>query len=163
MSTSNDDERVAELLADLEIRRLVFEYAASVDVRDWSRLRGLFAEDAVVDYHNGRTVVRGVEPIVDYVDQNTRHLAWQHHQISPYAVSVDGDTASGLAYLTSYQVATEAPTTVLTMVAYYQLAFVRNERSWQFARMVHNIRMSNFAPLNSSPPRDADIPTAVQP
>ena len=156
-------QRVLDLVADLDIRRLMYEYAATIDARDWSRLRAVLADDVVVEFHNGRTVVSGADAVVAYVDENTRHLAWQHHTVSPYAIDCDGDRAMGRSYLISHQMIAADPRRVLIMAAYYDTEYIRTTDGWRIARMVHTITMTNFAPLTSTPPDGVPIPPPVAP
>ncbi len=152
--------RLQRLIDDLEIRRVMHEYAARVDLRDWDALRLVLAADLEVDYHNGRTIVTGGDEVVDYIRTNTAHLAWQHHNITPYAVEIDGDRASGRSYLISHQVITEQPDQLLMMAAIYDCEFVRDASTWRLSRMVHQIKVANFQPIGTQPPASS-IPPAV--
>jgi ketosteroid isomerase-like protein len=155
-------ERLQRVTDDLEIRRVITDYASLIDAREWDRLVGVFAPDFVVEYHNGRTRVEGAQAAVDYIQENTAHLAWQHHFVSPYGVDVDGDQATAQAYLVSHQVIANEPTTVLMMAATYDLRLKRGESGWQLAHMVHAIRVANYLPITTSPPGGAFVPPAVR-
>ncbi|CAM3465019.1 nuclear transport factor 2 family protein [Nocardioides dubius] len=154
--------RLQSVVDDLEIRRVVHEYAARVDLRDWTALRRVLADDVEVNYHNGRTIVTGGDEVVEYIRTNTAHLAWQHHNVTPYDVQVNGDHAAGRSYLISHQVLTDAPTEVLMMAAFYDCEFVRVDGAWRLHRMVHQIKVATFHPIQSQPTASADIPPAVQ-
>lgn len=155
-------ERLQYLVDDLEIRRVMHEYAARVDLRDWSALRSVLADDVVVDYHNGRTRVVGADEVVAYIRENTAHLAWQHHNVTAYGVEVDGDVATGRSYLISHQVIRAEPTHVVMMAAGYECRFVRRG-TWQLAHMVHTIKLTNFLPITATAPPGVEIPPAVAP
>jgi hypothetical protein len=157
------EQRVLNLVADLEIRRLMHEYAATIDARDWARLRAVLADDVVIEYHTGRTVVTGAAAVVAYADENTRHLAWQHHLVSPYAIDLDGDRAKGRTYLVSHQMIAADPGHVLIMSGHYDNEYVRGAGGWRLARMIHTITMTNFVPLTSTPPAGVTIPPPVAP
>ena len=154
------DTRLQTLVDEADIRRLVTDYAALVDARQWDDLVEIFAHDVKVDYHNGRTVVEGARATVDYIIKNTGHLAWQHHFVSVYGIDVDGDTATAQAYLISHQMLSEDPTQVLMMAASYDLGFRRADR-WRMSSMVHTIRVANYLPITTSPPSGAYTPPAV--
>jgi hypothetical protein len=160
---SEDIEARLRLLADdLEIRRVLANYAATVDARDFERLRPLFADDVVVDYHNGRTVVAGGDAVVGYIRTNTAHLSWQHHFVSVYGVEVYGDRADAQAYLLSHQVIAADPTHVLMMAARYQVTLTRSD-AWRISAMVHTIQLVNHHPIVVASPVEVDIPAAVKP
>lgn len=163
MDDTGAQGRLQRLVDDLDIRRVMHEYAARVDLRDWESLREVLADDLVVDYHNGRTVVSGGDEVVEYIRTNTAHLAWQHHHVTPYAITIDGDEASGLSYLLSHQVISEAPEHVVMMAATYECRFRRDHGSWLLTHMVHTIRFNNFIPVTAQPPTAAVIPPAVLP
>ncbi|MGC9667597.1 nuclear transport factor 2 family protein [Planosporangium sp. 12N6] len=156
--------RQLQLLVDeQQIRHVMTDYAAFIDARDFDRLRSVFADDVVVDYHNGRTVVTGADAVVGYIIENTAHLAWQHHNVSPYRIDVTGDTAEGLAYLISHQVIRDDPSHVLMMAAHYRTTFTRAADRWRISHMVHTIKLSNFLPVTAVAPVDVHIPPAVAP
>lgn len=163
MTDADGMQRLRDLVVDLEVRRLVFEYAATIDARDWDGLAAVLADDVVVEYHNGRTVVSGATEVVAYVRENTQHLAWQHHLVSPYAVTVDGDTASGRTYLLSHQAFVEDAGHIITMAAFYDNEYTCASGRWQIARMKHTIAMTNHLPLTADAPSGLDIPPAVAP
>ena len=48
--------------------------------------------------------VSGGDALAEWIGGATAAITWQHHLLSVYHVDVDGDTASALSYLTSYQV-----------------------------------------------------------
>lgn len=136
---------------DLDIRRVITDYASFI-TRDSGRhrLREVFADDFAVEYHNGRTRVEGPQAVVDYIIENTAHLAWQHHNVTPYGIDISGDEATAQVYLISHQVVTDEPEHVLTMVATYDLQLRRAGNSWQLTFMEHHIKVALRAdPLTS--------------
>lgn len=154
--------KLQALVDDLEIRRVMHEYAAQIDLRNWEKLREILADDLVVDYHNGRTVVEGADRAIEYIQTNTAHLQWQHHNVTPYAVEIKGDRAAGSSYLISHQVISADPTHVVMMAAKYDCEFARIGDTWKLARMVHTIKLLNFLPI-SGQPSGVTIPPAVAP
>ena len=160
--TEENLHRLAQLVADLEIRRVLTDYAACVDARDFDQLRQVFADDVLVDYHNGRTVVAGGDDVVAYVRDNTSHLAWQHHFVSIYGVDIDRDRATAQVYLLSHQVVRADPTHVLMMAARYQVSLEHTDR-WRISHMVHTIQLANFHGITVDPPIPVEIPDAVKP
>ena len=63
--------------------------------------------------------VEGGDAVVEWIGGATSTIVWQHHLLSVYHVDVDGDTASALSYLTSYQEFTHEPDVAKTLVARY--------------------------------------------
>lgn len=161
MDTTDERARLARVVDDLEIRRLVTDYASLVDARAWDALRGILDDQVVADYHNGRTVVTGAQAMVDYIRTNTAHLAWQHHMVSPYGIDVDGDRATAQAYLVSHQMLDGDRSHVLMMAATYDLELVRDQHRWLLSRMVHTIKVANHLPITTAPPSGVAVPPAV--
>jgi hypothetical protein len=155
-------DELARLIDDLQIRRVVTDYAALIDAREWDRLRDVFDPDVEVNYHNGRTVVRGAETVVDYVRTNTAHLAWQHHMVSPYAIDIDGDSATGLVYLVSHQQLSDDTSHVLSMAAKYAVTLTRRPEGWCLSGLVHTIDIATFLPVTTSPPGGSAVPPPVR-
>ncbi len=163
MSTTHDlVERMTRVVDDMEIRRAITDYATLVDAREWKRLAAIFADDIVVEYHNGRTTVTGATAVAEYVEANTSHVSWQHHMVSPYGVDVDGDTATALAYLVSHQQIRGDDAEFLMMAADYTLELARRERGWVITHMVHAIKVASFLPISSTPIAGAEVPAAVR-
>ena len=162
----NDIERRAgqlqRVLDDHEVRRAVTDYAAFVDAREWDRLHTIFTPEVQVDYHNGRTQVVGAQAVVDYIRENTQHLAWQHHMVSVYGVDIMGDGAAAQAYLVSHQMVADEPGHVLMMAAIYDLTLARGDARWQIAGMVHTIKVASYLPVTAAPPGGAFVPPAVR-
>ena len=150
------------MLDDAAIRRIVTDYASLVDARSWDELRGVFAPEVEVDYHNGRTQVSGARAVVDYIRDNTQHLAWQHHMVSVYGVDVDGDEATAEAYLVSHQMVADEPDHVLMMAATYDLVLAREDDRWRIGGMVHTIKVATYLPVMAAPPGGAFVPPAVR-
>jgi ketosteroid isomerase-like protein len=162
MATTHEvNLRLARVVDEMEIRRAITDYAALVDAREWTRLASIFADDVVVEYHNGRTTVTGGTAVAEYVKTNTAHLAWQHHMVSPYGIDIDGDTATALAYLVSHQQVAGDEAEFLTMAAYYTLELARGDHGWLIARMVHTIKLASFLPITATPITGA-VPAAVR-
>lgn len=155
-------ERLRLLGDELEIRRVITDYASLIDAREYDRLHSVFAPDIVVDYHNGRTQVLGAASVVDYIVENTRHLAWQHHNVSPYGIDVSGDRATAQVYLLSHQVLTDSPGEVLMMAATYDLELAKGEQGWQILHMIHAIKVANYLPITTTPADGAYVPPAVR-
>ena len=155
-------EQLRRVLDDHGVRRAVTDYATFVDAREWDRLGAVFTPGVEVDYHNGRTQLSGAQAVVDYIRENTQHLAWQHHMVSVYGVDITGDEAATHAYLVSHQMVADEPDHVLMMAATYDLSLARGEERWHIAGMVHTIKVATYLPVTAAPPGGAFVPPAVR-
>jgi len=124
------EEAVRGLLDREAIRETLLRYASTIDVKDWAALRDLFADDAVITMVGGARTMGG-DNIVEYVRHRCRNRVWQHHLLSVYEVSVDGDTATALTYHTSHQTTEGRPEHVMQLVARYRDRLRREGDGWK--------------------------------
>ena len=90
-------------------------------------LRGTLADDIWAQYGNGEAVTSG-DALAKWIEEATTSVIWQHHLLSLYHVTVDGDSAKALSYLTSYQVFKENPDQAVILVARYHDELRRTRR-----------------------------------
>jgi hypothetical protein len=76
------------------------------------------------------------DALAAWIAEATATITWQHHLLSVYHVKVDGDLASALSYLTSYQVFEQEPKVAKTLVARYHDELQRSPAGWKISRRV---------------------------
>ena len=92
-----DDEKLQELDAYEQIRRLAADYSHGVDKRDRDRFGSVWHEDASWqpmpdgDWCNGR------DEILTTIDAIWQGVAETHHWTANHSIRVNGDSATGLA------------------------------------------------------------------
>ena len=101
-----------------DIEDVLYRYSASVDSFDTEGVRSALADDIWAQYGNGDPVVGG-DALAEWIAEATATIIWQHHLLNVYQVNIDGDQASALSYLTSYQVFKENPDAAIILVARY--------------------------------------------
>jgi ketosteroid isomerase-like protein len=124
------DPAVQALLDEREIVATLYRYASTIDRKDYTGLRRVFADDAVARYGE-RDWISGADRIVEWIAEHGRQEAWQHHLLSVYEVDVEGDTARTLTYHTSHSSAEGAPDTVKVIVARYHDELRRVDGRWR--------------------------------
>ena len=98
--TTDQDKKIAELIAKDEIRELGLLYSRGVDRKDGDLLRTLYTKDAT-DTH-GDSFDGGAEAYVDFLEQSFPYMKYSGHHICNHLISVDGDEAEGEIYALAY-------------------------------------------------------------
>lgn len=114
-------QRVAEVMTS---------YALACDERDGATLERLFHPEATASYDVDADLSGG-PAIAQWVLEATAHLCWQQHGMRVMRVEVDGDRATGVAYLTSHQVARATPDTTLMMNSRYDMDLRLVDGEWR--------------------------------
>jgi ketosteroid isomerase-like protein len=143
-----------QAIADrVEIEALRGEYSDAVMMRDYDRVALLFTPDAALRMPNvpvdlvGREEIRAwgdrVPAFVDYLVQTTH----------PGMIRLDGDTASGRAYLQEL-IRLRDGSSHLNYAIYHD-RYQRTADGWKFTERVYEIRYLDTTPLAGSAPRAA--------
>jgi ketosteroid isomerase-like protein len=137
----------------VEIEALRGEFADAVMMRDYDRLASLFTPDGALRMPNvpvelaGRQEIRAwgerVPALVDYFVQTTH----------PGTIQLDGDTASGRAYLQEL-IRLRGGSSHLNYAIYHD-RYQRTGDGWKFTERVYEIRYLDTSPLAGSAPRSA--------
>lgn len=144
--------RNLQSIADrVEIEALRGEYSDAVMMRDYDRLASLFTPDGALRMPNVpadlagqgeiRAFGRRVPDVVDYLLQTTH----------PGIIDLDGDTATGRAYL--HEVGRTLDGQSLLNYAVYHDRYQRTDDGWKFTERVYEIRYLDTTPLTGSVPR----------
>jgi ketosteroid isomerase-like protein len=143
-----------EVIADrVEIEALRGEFTDAVMMRDYDRVASMFTQDGALRMPNvaaelvGREEIRAwgerVPAVVDYLVQTTH----------PGAIRLDGDTASGRAYM-SELIRLRDGSSQLNYAIYHD-RYQRTSDGWKFTERVYEIRYLDPTPLAGSVPRPA--------
>ena len=144
-----------QAIADrVEIEALRGEYADAAMMRDYDRLALLFTPDGALRMPNITVELEGQEAIrtwgrrmpdvVDFLVQNTH----------PGIIQVDGDTASGRAYMSEVGRARDGRGGL--NYAIYHDRYQRTGDGWKFTERVYEVQYEDTSTLAGSPPRPAD-------
>ena len=143
-----------QAIADrVEIESLRGEYTDALMMRDWDRLASLFTHDGAARMPHvpaeavGREEIRaGIERLqglLDYFVQTTH----------PGTIRLDGDTASGRAYI-SELIRFRDGNSHLNYAIYHD-RYQRTGDGWKFTERVYEIRYLDTTALAGSAPRAA--------
>jgi len=140
-----------QAIADrVEIEALRGEFTDAAMMRDYDRLASLFTPDGALRMPNipaeleGREQIRAwgdrVPALVDFLVQNTH----------PGAIRLDGDTATGRAYMQELGRARDGRSEL--NYAIYHDRYQRTGEGWKFTERVYEVRYHDTTPLAGSPP-----------
>lgn len=135
MSTTNatiDASNLQALQDRVEITDVLYRYSSAVDSFDTAGVRSCLADDIHAQYGNGDPV-DGADKLAAWIAQATATVIWQHHLLNVYHVTVDGDQAKTLSYLTSYQVFKDNPAAAIILVARYHDELRRTADGWKLS------------------------------
>jgi ketosteroid isomerase-like protein len=143
--------RDLQAIADrVEIEALRGEFTDAVLTRDFDRLASLFTEDGVVRIPAAGSEAVGPSRIRDGV----RRLqgAWEFfvQTTHPGAIELDGDTATGRAYLS--ELGRHRDGTSHLNYGVYHDRYRRTQDGWKFVERVYEARYVDDTPLAGSPP-----------
>jgi ketosteroid isomerase-like protein len=144
-----------QAMADrVEIEALGAEFTDAVMMRDYDRAASLFTPDGALRMPNipveleGQEQIRAwgrrVPEVVDFLVQNTH----------PGMIKLDGDTASGRAYMQEVIRTRDGHSEV--NYAIYHDRYQRTADGWKFTERVYEIRYLDTTPLAGSPPHPAE-------
>lgn len=142
--TSALESRVQQIEDQLAIQRVITDYSAHLDARDYDGYVGLFTEDGV--WANGDTRREGQDEIREMLEGlfgevpddfvNTSSF----HQISNFEIDVDGDTATAKSrFIFVMRGEGGAPTNELS--GQYHDRLVRTDDGWKIAERVDHTVM----------------------
>jgi ketosteroid isomerase-like protein len=148
-----------QAIADrVEIEALRGEFTDAGMMRDYDRFASLFTQDAVwripvvnVEFVSREEIRAGIERLGeglwDYLVQATH----------PGTVQLEGDTASGRAYVLSFGHMRDGSSHLNYSV--YHDRYQRTPDGWKFTERVDEIKYLDTTPLAGSPPRAAPAST----
>ena len=137
------DER--SILDELDVQRVLHDYAWACDNKDWSLLRSVFTAGAQLDYSSTGGPVGGREEVVGWLEKSLSQVAVMQHVVSNFQVDVSGDRAAGRAmFLTSARI--PGLDDMLVTGGYYDLAFRREPGGWKIERLAEDNRWMTPAP-----------------
>jgi ketosteroid isomerase-like protein len=146
-----------QAIADrVEIEALRGEFTDAVMMRDYGRVGSLFTPDGALRMPNVPVELEGREEIRAWGERAPALWDYFVQTTHPGSVQLDGDTASGRAYLQELIRLRDGRSEV--NYAIYHDRYQRTPDGWRFTERVYEIRYLDHTPLAGSAPgpsRDA--------
>jgi len=133
--TTVDSTSLRALQDRTDIADVLYKYSSTVDSFDYDGLRSVLADDIWAQYGNGEPV-EGADKLAGWIAEATATIIWQHHLLNVYHITIDGDHANTLSYLTSYQVFKENPDAAIILVARYHDELRRTADGWKISKRI---------------------------
>jgi SnoaL-like domain len=133
--TTVDAASLRALQDRTDIADVLYGYSSAVDAFDNAAVRSALADDIWAQYGNGDPV-EGGDKLAGWIAEATATVIWQHHLLNVYHITIDGDEAKTLSYLTSYQVFQENPDAAIILVARYHDELKRTSEGWKISKRV---------------------------
>ena len=127
------------MLDQVDIQRVLCEYAWACDNGDWELLTSMFTRDAQLDYSSTGGPTGGREEVVTWLEQSLGQVEMIQHVVSNFQIDVDGDEAAGRAmFLTSVRL--PGVDGLLLTGGYYRLRFTRTPDGWRIRSLAEDNR-----------------------
>jgi len=131
---------------ELDVQRVLYDYAWACDNGDWHLLASVFTADAHLDYSSTGGPAGDREKIVGWLQESLSQLTAIQHVVSNFQIDINGNRAGGRAmFLTSARI--PGLHEMLTTGGYYDLEFSRESDGWKIERLVEDNRWMTPAPL----------------
>jgi ketosteroid isomerase-like protein len=143
-----------QAIADrVEIEALRGEFTDAVMMNDHDRLASLFTHDGAVRIPDVRIEAAGRQEIRALGERRQALTDYFVQTIHPGVIRIDGDTASGRAYI-SELIHLRDGNSHLNYAVYHD-CYQRTPDGWKFTERVYEIRYLDTNPLAGSAPRAA--------
>jgi len=140
-----------QAIADrFEIEALRAEFTDAVMMRDYDRVATLFTQDGVWRMPNIPAELAGQDEIRAFGERVPGFVDYLVQTTHPGAVRLDGDTASGRAYIQELIRLRDGGSEL--NYAIYHDSYRRTPDGWRFAERVYEIRYLDTTPLTGSAP-----------
>lgn len=146
----SDVRELGEVVDRIEIEALRGEFTDAAMVSDHERLGSLFTPDGAVRIPEAGIEVVGPAQIQALGQRRESTVACFVQNTHGGVIEVDGDTASGRAYI--YELFKFNDGSAHTNYAVYHDRYARTPDGWKFAERVFEIRYLDSSPLAGSVP-----------
>jgi ketosteroid isomerase-like protein len=139
-----------QTIADrVEIEALRGEFTDAAMMRDLDRLVSLFTDDAVMRIPDANVEQVGRDAIQAGTGQLADEWAYFVQTTHPGTIQLDGDTASGRAYIQELGLLRDGRSVV--NYALFHDRYRRTADGWKFTERVYEVRYFDTTPLAGSP------------
>ncbi|MDE0943081.1 MAG: nuclear transport factor 2 family protein [Alphaproteobacteria bacterium] len=130
---ANDTDAKVQLLLDrADISQVLYTYATGVDTRDFDLLASCFTEDLEADFRSfgSREIIKGRDNWLPIIRGTIEGLDATQHLTGNHVITVDGDSATLVAYLQAlHRLDTARSDPEYTIGGYYTCDMVRGDDS----------------------------------
>jgi len=146
----NDLQAIADRV---EIEALRGEFTDAAMMNDYDRVAELFTPDGVVRMPHAQVELAGWEQMRGFGKRRDAIVEFFIQNTHPGVIRLDGDTASGRAYMTELIRLRDGRSHL--NYAIYHDRYRRTPDGWRFSERVYEIRYLDTTPLAGAPPHAA--------
>ena len=124
---------------ELDIQRVIHDYAWACDNGDWALLKSVFTDDAELDYSSTLGPTGRRDEIVAWLEQSLGQMSMIQHTVTNFQIDVAADEASVRAM---FHCSGRLPAIdgLLVTGGYYLDELVRTPDGWKIRRLVEDNR-----------------------
>jgi ketosteroid isomerase-like protein len=124
---------------ELDIQRVLYDYAWACDNGDWGLLKSVFTDDAHLDYASTQGPAGSRDEVVAWLEQSLSQVSLIQHVVSNLQIDLHGDRADVTAMF-HCTVRLPGVDDMLVSGGYYQEELVRTADGWKIQRLVEDNR-----------------------
>ena len=130
---------------ELDIQRVIADYAWACDNADWELLKSVFSDDAELDYSTTQGPAGPRDEIVAWLEASLSQVEMIQHVVTNHQIDLAGDRASVRAMFYCCVRIPGMDQMVITG-GYYDEELVRTDAGWKIRRLFEDNRWMNMTP-----------------
>lgn len=137
------EQSLRRLLDEEAIKKVMLRFGRSLDLGDWLGYRSCFTDKLLVDFER----LTGQPQVLVDADDWTRFAELilspvrRHHVYTNFHVDVDGESASGVWYMTArHWKATDMGASIYNQYGWYNTDFIHQNSEWKMSYIKHDFQ-----------------------
>lgn len=161
-----NEEKLLELWEDKQVAKVMLRFGRSLDTGNWAGYRSCFTDQVNIDFKRltGMDEVRVSADLWTRCAEQILSPVRRHHTYTNWQISVDGDRAYALVYMTSrHWKATDLGASDYNQYGWYDVWLERSGDGWLIYRIKHDFQWvdGNNSLLDTHRPELAETMTEV--
>ncbi len=120
------------LITEVNISKILFNYAKACDEKNWSLLDDVFHESAIAIY--GDHQCTGLNEIKSFLSESLRSIGDAQHLLTNIQIEVNEDNASSTSYLSSLQMINDINPMPSQVWGQYKDNLIKDNGVWKITR-----------------------------
>jgi hypothetical protein len=136
-------ERMQALLDERDVEKVMLRFGRALDTGNWPSYRSCFTDPVNIDFKRltGCDEIRVSADLWTHFADQILSPVRRHHVYSNVNVTVEGDSAYGIFYMTArHWKPTDLGQTDYTQYGWYDVWFVREDGVWKIRRLKHDFQ-----------------------